>query len=73
MYVLCLVLATFKEQIDKPNLAESANKFCIVNEHYFYIFGKFKIRDFPKKFTENAAVETQTSYLRCRSAETQTC
>ena len=44
-----LVLATFKEQADKLNLVELGNEFCIENEHYFYIFGKFKIRDFPRK------------------------
>ena len=47
MFVLCLVVATFKEQVDKLNLVELAN-FCIENEHYFYIFGKFKIRDSPE-------------------------
>ena len=47
MFVLCLVLATFKEQVDKQNLVEVAN-FCIENEHYFYNFGKFKIRDSPE-------------------------
>ena len=71
MFVLCLVVATFKEQVDKLNLVELAN-FCIENEHYFYIFGKFKIRDFPRQFIQNAVVWAQTSYQRCRSAETQT-
>ena len=62
----------FKKEVDKLNLAELANQFCIENENYFYIFGKFKIRDFSRKFIEYAAEGTQTSYQRCRSAETQT-
>ena len=53
---------TFKEQVDKLNLVELANQFCIEKEHYFYIFGKFKSRDFPRKFIKNASVRTQTSY-----------
>ena len=45
-----MVLATFKKQVDTINLVELAKKFCIENEHFFYIFGKFKIRNFPRKF-----------------------
>ena len=68
----CLVLTTYKEQVDKLNLVEVANQFCFNNEHRFFIFGKFKNKDFPRKFTEIAAVGTQTSNQRCRSVETQT-
>ena len=35
-FVLCLVFTTFKEQVDKLNLVELPNYFCIENEHYFY-------------------------------------
>ena len=67
----CLVLATYKEEVDKLNLVEVANQFSFNNEHRFSIFGKFKNKDFPRKFTESAAVGTQTSNQRCRSVETQ--
>ena len=50
-----LVLVTFKPLKGKLNF-ELANQFCIENKNYFYIFGKFKIRDFPRKFIENASV-----------------
>ena len=43
----CLVLATYKEQVDKPKLVEVANQFCFNNEHCFSIFGKFKNKRFP--------------------------
>ena len=43
--------ATFKEQVDKLNLVELAN-FCIENEHYFYIFGMFKIRGSPESLSK---------------------
>ena len=43
----CLVLATYKEQVDKPNLVEVANQFCFNNEHCFSIFGKFKNKRLP--------------------------
>ena len=72
MFVLCIVLTTFKEQVDRLNLFELANQFYYENEHYFYIFGKFNIRDFRRKFIENAAVGTQLSNQRCRSAKNQT-
>ena len=39
-------------QVDQLNLVESANYICFENEHRFYIFGKFKVRDFHKKFTK---------------------
>ena len=68
----CLVLATYKEQADKLNLVEVSNQFCFNNEQHFSIFGKFKNKDFPRKFTESAAVGTQTSNQSCRSVETQT-
>ena len=68
----CLVLATYKEQVDKLNLVEAANRICFNDEHRFFIFGKFKNKDFPRKFTESAAVGTQTSNQSCRSVETQT-
>ena len=68
----CLVLATYKEQVDQLNLAEVANQFCFNSEHRFSIFGKFKNKDFPRKFTESAAVGIQTSKQSCRSVETQT-
>ena len=68
----CLVLTTYKEQVDKLNLVEVENQFCFNNEHRFSIFGKFKNKDFPRKFTEIATVGTQTSNQRCRSVETQT-
>ena len=68
-----LVLATYKEQVDKLNLAEVANQFCFDNEHRFSIFGKFKNKDFSRKFTESVPVGTQTSNQRCRSVEAQTC
>ena len=58
-------------QVDQLNLVESANYICFENEHRFYIFGKFKVRDFHKKFTKNATVMTQISNQRCRSLETQ--
>ena len=45
-FVLCLFLATFKEQVDNVKLVELANQLYFENEHRFYIFGKFKIRDF---------------------------
>ena len=66
-----LVLAIYKEQVDKLNLVEVANQFCFNNEHLFSIFGKFKNKDFPRKFTESATVGTQTSNQSCRSVETQ--
>ena len=68
----CLVLATYKEQVDKLNLVEVSNQFCFNNEQHFSIFGKFKNKDFPRTFTESAAVGTQTSNQSCRSVETQT-
>ena len=68
----CLVLATYKEQVDQLNLVEVANQFCFNSEHRFSIFGKFKNKDFPRKFTESAAVGIQTSKQSCRSVETQT-
>ena len=68
----CLVLATYKEQVDKLNLVEVANQFCFNNEHRFSIFGKFKNKDFLRQFTESTAVGTQTSNQSCRSVETQT-
>ena len=67
-----LVLATYKEQVDKLNLVEVANQCCFNNEHRFSIFGKFKNKGFPRKFTESVAVGTQTSNKSCRSVETQT-
>ena len=67
----CLVLATYKEEVDKLNLVEVVNQFSFNNEHRFSIFRKFKNKDFPGKFTESAAVGTQTSNQRCRSVETQ--
>ena len=48
MFVLCLVIATFKEQVDNVMLVELANLFSLKNKHRFYIFGKFKIRVFPE-------------------------
>ena len=69
----CLVLATYKEQVDKLNLVEVANQFCFNNERRFSIFGKFKNKDFLRKFTESAAVVTQTSNQSFRSVKTQTC
>ena len=33
----CLILATYKEKIDKPKLVEVANQFCFENEHHFSI------------------------------------
>ena len=69
----CLVLANYKEHVDKLNLVEGANQFCFDNENHFSIFGKFKNKDFPTKLTESAAARTQTSNQRCRSVETQTC
>ena len=68
----CLVLASYKEQVDKINLIEVANQFCFNNEHRFSNFGKFKNKDFPRKFTESAALGTLTSNQRCKSVETQT-
>ena len=50
----CLVIVTYKEQVDKPNLVEVANQFCFSNEHRFSPFGKFK-----NKFTESETVRTQ--------------
>ena len=50
----CLVIVTYKEQVDKPNLVEVANQFCFSNEHRFSTFGKFK-----NKFTESETVRTQ--------------
>ena len=70
MFVLCLVLATFKDQVDQLNLVELANQFCIGNEHYFYIFGKFKIRDFPYR---KCSCGDPSIIQRYRLAETQTC
>ena len=68
----CLVLVTYKEQVDKLNLVEVGNQFCFNNEHCFSIPGKFKNKDFFRKFTESTAVGTQTSNQSCRSVETQT-
>ena len=52
MFVLCLVLASPKEQVDKLNLVELENQFFIENEQYFYIFGKFTIRDSPESLSK---------------------
>ena len=70
-FLLWSFLATLKEYVDKLNLDELANCFYFENEHTFFIFAIFKSRDFPKKFTQNAALGTQTSNKRCRSVETQ--
>ena len=66
----CLVLATYKEYVDKLNLLEGTKQLCFDNKNCFSIFGKFKNKDFSRKFTESAAVGTQTSNQRCRSVET---
>ena len=64
-----LVLAAYKKQVDKLNLAGAANQFCFDNEHHFSISGKFKNKDFPGKFTERAVAGTQTSNQRCRNSD----
>ena len=33
----CLLLASYKEQVDKRKLVEVANQFCFENEHHFSI------------------------------------
>ena len=33
----CLILATYKEKVDKLKLVEVANQFCFKNEHCFSI------------------------------------
>ena len=57
-------------KINKQNLEQDQKNLHIKkkvvlvseNEHYFFIFGKFHIRDFHRKSIKNAAVGTQTSY-----------
>ena len=53
--MFCLVLATFKEQVGKLNLVELAN--------YLVLKMTIKVRDFPRKFTENATMGNQISNL----------
>ena len=33
----CLILATYKEKVDKIELVEVTNQFCFENEHRFFI------------------------------------
>ena len=66
-----LFLTLRQVQVDKLNFVESVNYICFESEHRFYIFGKFKVRDFHKTSTKNAAVRTQTSNQMFRSLETQ--
>ena len=68
----CLVIATYKKQVDKLNLVEVANQFCFNNEHRLPYLESLRTKDFPRKFTESAVVGTQTSNQSCRSVETQT-
>ena len=64
----CLIVTTYKKQVDKRKLVEAASQFCFKNELHFSI----KDRYFPRKFTENAAAkETQTPNQRCSSGETR--
>ena len=54
----CWVPTTYKILVDKLYLVEVTNQFCFENEHRFSIFRLFKNKDFPRKFTECAAVGT---------------
>ena len=40
----CLVLATYKEQVDQLNLAEVANQFCFKSEHRFSILESLRTK-----------------------------
>ena len=63
-----LILATYKEKVDKLNLVEVANHFCFENEHRF----SFKNIYFCRKFTESVST-TGDANKSCCSVETRTC
>ena len=57
-FILCLVLATFKEQVDKLNLVEYQTNFTLkmIITFTFLESLRSEIRDFLRKVIENAAV-----------------
>ena len=56
----CLIVTTYKQQVDKLKLVEAASQFCFKTELCFSV----KELYFPRKFTENAAKGTQTPKQR---------
>ena len=61
----CLIVTTYKKQVDKLKLVEAASLFWSKNEHHFQIKNGY----FPRRFTESAAKGTQTSNQKCSSVE----
>ena len=62
----CLIVTTYKKQVDKLKLVKAASLSWFKNEHHFSI----KEWIFPRRFTESATKGTQTLNQKCSSAET---
>ena len=63
----CLIVTTYKNQVDKLKLIEVASLFFQKSTSLFYQKNGY----FPRKFTEKAAKGTQASYQKCISVETR--
>ena len=66
----CLIVTTYKKQVDKLKLVEAARQLysCVSKMNIAF---QLKSRYFPRKFTESAAKGTQTPSQRCSSVETR--
>ena len=63
----CLIVTTYKKQVDKLKLVEAASHFSSKMNIAFQL----KNRYFPRKFTESAAKGTETPSQMCSLAETR--